>query len=272
MADEEICMGPIICLGHSKPITYLHYSNITPDGYFLTSACLDGKPMMREGKTGDWIGSFIGHKGAVWSARLNHDATLAITASGDFSAKLWNSVTGAEMITLTHNHIVKTGCFSSDSRVMLTGGKEKKIRIYDVANPAADPSVVQMQATIQHILSPSASNLMLTCGEEKGVHLLDLRTQRIERTLATNAPVTYLSLSCDRNVLSCAAGRELVFFDANTFSLQKIIPMARETTCVVMIINDNYGINYNLYNRLMIRRLDGYLILSAENLIKTAVF
>lgn len=68
--------------GKGRTISYL-INAVTPCGYALY---VDGKPMLRQGTTGDWIGTFEGHKGAVWGASLNYDATLAATGAADFSA------------------------------------------------------------------------------------------------------------------------------------------------------------------------------------------
>lgn len=98
----------------------------------MVSACHDRMPMLRDGVTGDWIGTWKGHKGAVWSCRLDSTASLAATASGDFSVQVWDAITGQALWTLPHKHIVKTCDFSPDSTQLATGGHEGILRIFDL--------------------------------------------------------------------------------------------------------------------------------------------
>ncbi|KAF5768550.1 putative transcription factor WD40-like family [Helianthus annuus] len=94
--------------------------------FFLISASKDPTPMLRNGETGDWIRTFEGHKGAVWSCCLDKNTLRAASASADFSAKLWDALTRDVLHSFDQKHIVRACSFSEDTHFLLTGGFEKK--------------------------------------------------------------------------------------------------------------------------------------------------
>jgi serine-threonine kinase receptor-associated protein len=204
----------------------LDFSEVTQDGFFLISSCLDGKPMLREGLTGDWIGTLLGHKGAVWSARLDFGAMRVVTASADFTAKLWDAVTGSELYTFNHKHIVRRAVFSKDGTSILTGGQEKLLRIYDLSRPETDPLIGERghgQTIADIICSPDDPNVIWSSGvEENGIRIWDKRIMQVVKTLDTAAnELSNMRLSSDESIVTSTSANVVEFWDAKTFALVK---------------------------------------------------
>ncbi|QIW94740.1 hypothetical protein AMS68_000258 [Peltaster fructicola] len=265
IASETTKIVPLTCHGHSRPITHVSFSsqintNSTSSQYYMISACKDNNPMLRDGPTGDWIGTFIGHKGAVWSARLSDDASLAATGSADFSAKLWDTFTGQTLGTLQHNHIVRAVAFPPGQRpsVLATGGMEKKLRIYDISrisdttNGASPTDAIaddahsyevgigDHQGAIKSVIWSRDPNLLTTAADDKVIRWYDLRAQSCIASQSVAAPIS----SCELNsglhsdpagTISVAAGKDIYFFSgAQPGQMLKSIKTDREVASVAL--------------------------------------
>lgn len=259
---------PLTCHGHSRPVTHLNFSDVTQDGqYYLISACKDNNPMLRDGITGDWIGTFIGHKGAVYQARLSADADTAATASADFTAIIWDTHTGARICTLQHNHIVRAIAFPpGNGSLIATGGMEKKLRIFDLSkfshvNGATEASDLDTntvsadkgfeigsnvhQGTIKSIVWTLDPNILVTTADDKVIRWWDLST----RSVVQEQPVEGEIGSCEFTnvkgedgdiggglpVLTIAAGKCIYFYGgANARSLLNTVVMPYEVASVAL--------------------------------------
>lgn len=224
---------PLICSGHSRPVPDLSYSPITDDGFFLASACLDGKAMIRNGQTGDWIGTFLGHKGAVWSAHINSTATQVATGSADYTAKLWNALTGDEVHTFTHSKIVKSANFSPDGQKLATGCQDKIIRIFDLAK--LDAECVKLEGHTQSIKSALFTNqphLLVSVAQDSTLRVWDLRTSEAVKTHTLPQSINGIEISLDNTHIASASGKQVSFWNAQTFELEKSLTLNVEVNSV----------------------------------------
>lgn len=205
--------APLICPGHSRPVAGIEFSKQTDDGVFLISACHDKTAMLRAGDSGDWIGTFEGHKGAVWGAALNNTATRAATCSADFSAKVWDAITGDELLELKHRHIVRTADWSPDSTSLVTGGKEALLRMFDISQPESEARTIKGHEGMIKVVRYLDSNLILSGGEDKTIRIWDARTDSHAHKLDFDGCVNSVELSLDGSTLTVAAGKEVSFWD-----------------------------------------------------------
>jgi len=178
--------------------------------------------MLREW-TGDWIGTFLGHKGAVWSSKISSDTSKAASASADFTAKIWDTYTGQCLHSFPHNHIVRTVALSSNSLCLLTGGQEKKARIFDINRPDAPPLFLEDTNGLAHegtvksvVWAPENDNLGVTAGEDGIIKWWDFRSLRVVKrySFPTPTPITSMELSPLTGRLVVTSGTTVAFISA----------------------------------------------------------
>jgi len=172
--------------------------------------------MLREW-TGDWIGTFLGHKGAVWCTKLSLDASRAASGSADFTAKIWDTYSGSPLHSFPHNHIVRSVAMSRSSSHLLTGGQEKKVRIFDLGRPEAEPDFLrESPGSLSHdgvvkSVVFVGDQTGVTAGEDGLIKWWDLRTRQLAISQGFTSPITSMELSPQTNRLVVTSGVTVAF-------------------------------------------------------------
>ncbi|KAH9057137.1 WD40-repeat-containing domain protein [Lactarius deliciosus] len=184
---------PLVAPGHTRPVTHLSFSPLLDDNrYLLISGCKDGNPMLREW-TGDWIGTFVGHKGAVWSTKLSWDSSRAASGSADFTA-FGTRTADTRSTQFPHNHIVRSVAVTPSASHLLTGGQEKKVRIFDLGRPDAEPDILggglSHDGTIKSVVWFD-ENTGVSAADDGFIKWWDRRSLQPTRKLYKRLVVTY---------------------------------------------------------------------------------
>jgi translation initiation factor 3 subunit I len=91
-------MRPILLKGHERSITYVSFNY---DGDLLFTASKDNVPTVWSATSGERLGTYVGHQGAVWDMDCDKFSERLLTASADASVKMWNVENGEELATFS---------------------------------------------------------------------------------------------------------------------------------------------------------------------------
>lgn len=186
------------------------------------------KPMLHNGETGDWVGTFEGHKGAVYCSAMNAEATMVVTGSGDYSAILWDALKGTLLHQWHHPHYIKS-CDWWESRIS-TGSFDGHVRIYDVTRPDADPVVLHAHDKSVKACYFVSSIQGLVTASESTVCRWDLRTPQTSAVTKELAGLNVLEYT-HRHDLVAAHGKNITLLNPMTLSETSTIVTTDDVEC-----------------------------------------
>lgn len=95
---------PYLLQYHSRPVTSVRFNK---DGDLFITSSNDGRCCLVRTETGERIGTYEGHEGAIKSCDINIDTTMVVTAGADSKVCFYNARTGEVIYTLNCGGIVK---------------------------------------------------------------------------------------------------------------------------------------------------------------------
>ena len=127
----SVKLTPIKLNAHLRSITCVKFS---PNNKLLITTAKDTTPMAWNVETGDLIGIYNGHNGAIWGCDINESSELLATVSSDQSTRIWNINTGEQLHEIEHESASRDVAFGKNNLIAIVTdnlfGEIPKITIY----------------------------------------------------------------------------------------------------------------------------------------------
>lgn len=175
-------MRPILAKGHERPLTYIKFNR---EGDIFFSCAKDHHPTLWYTDSGERIGTYLGHNGAVWSCDVTRDTRRLVTASADTTFKLWDVQSGKELYSLDFEGPARYTCFSTGEKMCLLTtdafmGHESCIRIMEM-NWEDDSmrrvsDIYGHQGRITRAVWGPLNKTIISTGEDRTIRQWDVET------------------------------------------------------------------------------------------------
>lgn len=181
--EKNITLQPIKLSAHIRALTSIKF-NQSSDLLFTTAK--DKTPMVWDANTGQRLGTYVGHKGAVWSCDINNDSTMLITGSSDQFAIIWDIKTGDIIKSIEYEAGVKSVCFGSNNLICVVTDdmcrEIPKITISDISSEINIVCEYESPIKINKAIFNKDNTKIYFCCIDGSISILDIETSKIVLT------------------------------------------------------------------------------------------
>ena len=214
--------------GHTYSVLSLAFNR---DGRTLASGSGDNTVKLWDTYTGEIRFTLKGHGNQVNSVAFSPNGRILASGGSDGLIKFWNVSTGQELRTLINNrpsqvtpeesnprsdllneHLpsrdipagVNAIAFSPDGKLLVSGGDERMIRLWDVETGALLQTMKDHSYEV-HTVTFSADGQTVVSGSFKELTLWDAKTgQELRRLRGSSSHINAVAFSRDGKTLACA--------------------------------------------------------------------
>ncbi|TDG44554.1 hypothetical protein AWZ03_009026 [Drosophila navojoa] len=218
---------PVSCVGHNSDVYQLAFSKVCESGYYLASACRDGKVMLRHGDTGDWVGTFQQNGQPILSVDINADATRLASGGDDCVARIWDAVDGKQLTKMVLNSTVRCVALSSKSDYLAVGCLDRKtghrtdkvLYMYALERAESPMSFAGQARGVRDVIFCRDDRAMLSSSHDRSIRLWDRISGKQVHSISLPHHAKSLELCADGRTVSIAYGHSVVFVDVDRFEV-----------------------------------------------------
>lgn len=214
---------PLLLQYHSRPITQVKFNK---DGDLFLSCSNDARVTLIKTETGERLGVYEGHEGAVKSCDINLESTIVVSGGADSKVCFYRADTGEVIHELNHGGIIKCVEFNQhpahNNRIVTCADKFKsdphKICVwrFDFEGAPSEHYCELMQQIDQELPMKATKvkwgpfdETLISVHEEGTFCVWDVRSgAQIRLIEAHHGPITGLQFNDDRTLmLTCSKDR-----------------------------------------------------------------
>jgi len=228
-------MRPLVLKGHERSITQVKYNR---EGDLLFSCSKANFPCVWYADSGERLGTYNGHNGAVNSCDVNFDTTKLITGSGDAVVKLWDVETGQQIHSLPPKVSVRIVEFAEGDNQFLAltdnvMGSPSTISIYSTNDYHRISELPIKDTKIMYAMWGPLNKTIITAGQDGKIRVYDSDTSTLiqENSDHTKA-INKMQFDKDKfTFITSSLDQTAKLYDTKTLKALKTYETGRPVNC-----------------------------------------